>query len=375
MSDGEGHSGVTDAKSTFCPIVLWSQRKETISLKVQLAGVKDPKLDLTETSLSFKAEGNGAQGCHVYKFKLDFFQSIDPEGCVYKLSDNFMELHLTKAGKAQWWPRLVPGDTKKPHFLKLNFDKWSTESDEEALDEKEVTEAAHGTGFNGGKKPTSFNFGKIYLLTYNCLQFLFFLIIVGVCVRRRWMDASDFCPHAYSTIGWLVNSAVILSYMEAIHPILGLVKSSPMQPFVQVTGRCIALYAAWLTTGEAEGCAVNNLFIAWSLAEVIRYPTYICQLVGVEFKLLTWLRYHSWILLYPFGGYCEYVVITSAARYLDDTNSHQLSLPNHFNWAFKLSTVLRCYVLVLVSGVLVLMRHMWKMRQRKFGNRRKLKPA
>ncbi|XP_078483597.1 very-long-chain (3R)-3-hydroxyacyl-CoA dehydratase 3-like [Ciona intestinalis] len=368
-----GDNATTDME-TFYPNVLWAQRKETISLKVEIGKADAPNIKLGETSLDFEAQGTGATGEKYYKFHLDFFLPIDPEGCVYKNSPHSVEIQITKAGVGKWWPRLVPVDQKKPHFLKLNFDKWSTESDEE-----EQKAAVRSNTVNNEVKDDSNHkntAGNIYLLTYNGIQFMFFSVIFVTCLTGRLRSGSEVCPTTYDTIGWLVIFSVILSYVEAVHPVLGLVKSSWFQPFIQVSGRCFALLCLWLAEPTAkDGCSVSNLFIAWSLAEVIRYPTYTAQILGIELKALSWLRYHAWIILYPFGGYSEFEVISAAANYLDEKNIYKLTLPNIFNFSFKLSSFMRLYTAVLVIGVLVLMRHMWKMRQRKFGKRMKYKPA
>jgi len=51
------------------------------------------------------------------------------QGCVYKITPTCIDVQLTKQGEGEWWPRLIPEKAKKPHFLKLDFDRWKSESD------------------------------------------------------------------------------------------------------------------------------------------------------------------------------------------------------------------------------------------------------
>ena len=52
--------------------------------------------------------------------------------------------------------------------------------------------------------------------------------------------------------------------------------------------------------------------IPWSIAEVIRYSFYLLKEFGIEIRLLTWLRYSAFIVLYPFGVAGELLTIWSA---------------------------------------------------------------
>ena len=56
------------------------------------------------------------------------------KGCVYKIASTYIDVQLTKQGEGEWWQRLLPEKVKKPHFLKLDFDRWKSESDMEDND-------------------------------------------------------------------------------------------------------------------------------------------------------------------------------------------------------------------------------------------------
>src|SRR5258705_11999767 len=51
------------------------------------------------------------------------------------------------------------------------------------------------------------------------------------------------------------------------------------------------------------------MLIVWSTTEIIRYPFYTFTLLGnIPYELL-WLRYTTFYLLYPIGGFSEAVAI------------------------------------------------------------------
>nr|CAB3251726.1 very-long-chain (3R)-3-hydroxyacyl-CoA dehydratase 3-like [Phallusia mammillata] len=358
------------------PNVLWAQRKEIISLKVSVGDVQKPKISLTEKSLTFEAEGLGAKGWNIYKFTLDFYDEIDKEGCVYKVTPTCVDLQLTKQGEGNYWPRLIPENTKKPHFLKLDFERWRSESDDEL--EVKQKQAESGLELNQPTKEEEIAdyVQNFYLTMYNFAQFVLYSIVFIGCLYYRLKLGPDFYADTYATYGSTVIFAVLLAYLEALHGVLGIVKSPWYLTFMQVSGRTFAFFCMWLVGPEhLPRCAVWDLFVVWSCIEVIRYPYYMLQTYNMDLKPLTWLRYHAWILLYPIGGFSEYSVITSAARRFSEESMYALTLPNPLNFSLSLSAFLHVYVVFLFVGIMGLMRHLWKMRQRKYGNRRKFKPA
>jgi very-long-chain (3R)-3-hydroxyacyl-CoA dehydratase len=47
------------------------------------------------------------------------------------------------------------------------------------------------------------------------------------------------------------------------------------------------------------------MVLAWSVAEVVRYPFYALSLLGLESSVLLWLRYTLFLVLYPIGAVSE----------------------------------------------------------------------
>lgn len=79
--------------------------------------------------MSFGANGHGARGRNAYKFQMRFYQPVDDETATFTVTDHKIELLIRKAEPA-WWVRLV-ATPQKPHWLRVDFDRWRTEDDAE----------------------------------------------------------------------------------------------------------------------------------------------------------------------------------------------------------------------------------------------------
>lgn len=96
---------------------------------------------------------------------------------------------------------------------------------------------------------------------------------------------------------------------------------------------------------------------------LFRYPFYITQLYKKNIYILTWLRYTIWIPLYPLGILCESIVILRSIPYFEETQRFTISLPNEWNFAFDMPSLLRIYLLLLTfPATFFLMSHMYKLR-------------
>mmetsp|Transcript_18323 Transcript_18323/g.30782 ORF Transcript_18323/g.30782 Transcript_18323/m.30782 type:complete len:176 (+) Transcript_18323:233-760(+) len=111
------------------PNVLWAQRKNTLLLTVQLVDCPDPVIDLCpEGKVDY--QGVKQSDSTVHGFDLELFGGINPEET--KISKTLRNTFLViKKSEEGHWPRLLKAKGKTPNFLKLDFDKWVDEDDEE----------------------------------------------------------------------------------------------------------------------------------------------------------------------------------------------------------------------------------------------------
>lgn len=107
----------------------------------------------------------------------------------------------------------------------------------------------------------------------------------------------------------------IISILEIVHAYfgtlqlncithkIGLVKSSPLSTLMQVASRlfislvCIERAKVYTNWGHAA------VVLSWGLADIIRYSYYTISLVTVDNppRILRWLRYNAFLILYPSG--------------------------------------------------------------------------
>ncbi|KAJ8670829.1 hypothetical protein QAD02_002088, partial [Eretmocerus hayati] len=142
------------------------------------------------------------------------------------------------------------------------------------------------------------------------------------------------------------NAAVL----EIINAGLGLVKSNPIVTMFQVLSRVAVVCGVIMATPldfAASSPGLPLALLAWSVTEIIRYGYYFANLLGHIPFLLTWLRYTTFIILYPIGVSGELLCFYAATRY---ASAHQhawsYELPNDWNFSFS-------YLYMLVAVMLL----------------------
>ncbi|VDI26974.1 very-long-chain (3R)-3-hydroxyacyl-CoA dehydratase [Mytilus galloprovincialis] len=158
-----------------------------------------------------------------------------------------------------------------------------------------------------------------YLFLYNLFQFVGFTYITVALIVKYTRLGEAALKTGFDTVGTQLMVVQAVAVMEIVHPLLGIVKTSAIAPFLQVLGRNFSLFVILyheprLHTAPAVFC----LFFVWSAIECFRYPFYMLSTLGKKIGFITWLRYTAWIPLYPLGILLEgTVVITKVNTQLD----------------------------------------------------------
>lgn len=358
------------------PLVYWAQTERQITLKVDLKDAKLPDVEFTPKTIKFKAKGLGAaRGLNEYKFEIHFYGFIDDEESTYKVYDNKIEFTIKKC-IGEWWPRLV-ATPQKPHWLKVDFDRWRTEDD--VLDDEKPRDVIEDYSKEydrlqkeeiGYIKESS---KKVYMVFYNLAQFIGFLYVLCVMGVLYYRDGPASIQKTYASVGSAMKFIQLLQYLEVMHPMFGYTKGSPVIPFMQVTGRNFVLFIMIEFEERMQTKpAVFYVFLIWSLVEIFRYPYYISQILKKELGLLTWLRYTIWIPLYPMGILCEGIIILRNIPYFEETKRFCVEMPNKWNFSFDMPTFLKIYLILLIlPGSFMLMSHMSKTRAKKLNKTRR----
>lgn len=141
----------------------------------------------------------------------------------------------------------------------------------------------------------------------------------------------------------------------------------------------------------------------FSLSCFLSYPYYSIRLLNKNNRVITWIRYTIWIILYPLGAFLEGkinlfvlfkclvflnffflfsgLIIYKSIDYYHSKRYFTLDLPNRINFAFNFATFLQIYLGLLPFGkkisiqsnkisryyhlgLLQMMQHMWNQRKK-----------
>ena len=102
--------------------------------------------------------------------------------------------------------------------------------------------------------------------------------------------------------------------------------------------------------GAIVGLNLYTLLLSWGITEVIRYAFYAAKDLGSAPGLLTWLRYTTFIVLYPLGVASELAMVALAVPIIRQNDLLKYPMPNNFNMAFDYSVAVLLVALCYVPG-------------------------
>lgn len=106
------------------PPISWAQRNDLLYVIVNVE-CKDVDYKFTEDSMHFK--GTSVVGNKQHEVTLNFLNKINPDNVTSKNISRCLEFTINKKSIGPYWSTLT-NDKKKPHFLKVDFNKWVDES-------------------------------------------------------------------------------------------------------------------------------------------------------------------------------------------------------------------------------------------------------
>ena len=161
---------------------------------------------------------------------------------------------------------------------------------------------------------------SIYLFLYNFIQlcgwsFFFFRGVLNLINFNSLQEM-------YSNTHIILECCQYGAFLEIIHAITGIVKTSILSTSIQIIGRIsIVLLLQFVPVEISYGYLI--IFFAWSSIEIVRYSYYILNLIKKNFSnfnipyLLIWCRYTFFIVLYPIGSFGEMLIIYNAQKYFN----------------------------------------------------------
>ncbi|XP_013195322.1 very-long-chain (3R)-3-hydroxyacyl-CoA dehydratase 2 [Amyelois transitella] len=176
--------------------------------------------------------------------------------------------------------------------------------------------------------------GKLYLITYNGIQTIgwTYLLLSSAIhfLNRGTLDT--FWPEIKTTVIIFQNAAVL----EILHAAIGLVPSGVFIVLVQVYSRVFVVCGILLSAhGSTVSPGLPLCILAWSVTEIIRYAYYTLNLIGAVPQPLLFLRYSTFIILYPIGITGELLCMYHSLEEVAEKNLYTISFPNAWNFIFN----------------------------------------
>lgn len=127
---------VPAAAAPHVPGVQWAQRKDRIFLTVGVGECRDVKLTLAndEARKTGRLRFAGTSGLDgkAYELELEFYGRLNEEESKVSVRGRSVFLVLAKLAKGPHWPRLLRAEGRAPKHIKVDFNMFMDESDEEA---------------------------------------------------------------------------------------------------------------------------------------------------------------------------------------------------------------------------------------------------
>ena len=211
---------------------------------------------------------------------------------------------------------------------------------------------------------------KAYLLVYNLSQVLgwFYLNYIALPYYTSILESGSSSSGMYQDTKDILRLLLLIPYLEVFHAVTGLVKSSPVPTFFQVTMRAFVFMAICEHYETVQpSIQFSTMVLVWNMSEIIRYAYYATNLIGIPLNVLTWLRYTLFIILYPIGAgselLCMYVALPDIKR--DDTRN--IAMPNKFNVTFNFYYLVIILMVLYFPGFPQMYCHMLRQRRKVLG--------
>ena len=241
---------------------------------------------------------------------------------------------------------------------------------------------------------------KYYLLFYNLVLAILWLQVLVETIKTG--NFANVYEKTFPTLMIAQTAAV----MEIVHAFFGLVKSPVILTFFQVFSRIWTFWAVLVMTPETRkanvdfadvigkvvkggkwplkssstflshvplkmGVNVKTLCIAWGITEVVRYSFYFFKLLSPKSgppKVLVWLRYSLFLVLYPLGVASELALAYASIGPLGKSKKLDvLQMPNAMNVSLHGPTLMRVFMSCYMPVWPLLFSYMLKQRGKVLG--------
>ncbi|XP_057967704.1 very-long-chain (3R)-3-hydroxyacyl-CoA dehydratase PASTICCINO 2A [Malania oleifera] len=188
---------------------------------------------------------------------------------------------------------------------------------------------------------------RVYLSLYNWAVLVGWAQVFYLAVRTLRESSHE---HVYSAVEKPLQLAQTAAVLEILHGLVGLVRSPITATLPQISSRLFVTWGILWSFPETQNhILVSSLIISWSITEIIRYSFFgMKEAFGSAPFWLLWLRYSTFLLLYPTGITSEVGLIYIALPYIKDSEKYCIRMPNKWNFSFDY-----LYAAILTLGIYV----------------------
>ncbi|KAF7027779.1 hypothetical protein CFC21_039792 [Triticum aestivum] len=188
---------------------------------------------------------------------------------------------------------------------------------------------------------------RLYLSVYNWVVFVGWAQVLYYAVTALLAGGHE---GVYAAVERPLQLAQTAAVMEILHGLVGLVRSPVTATLPQIGSRLFLTWGILWSFPETQShILVTSLVISWSITEIIRYSFFgLKEMLGFAPSWLLWLRYSTFLILYPIGILSEVGLSYIALPYMKVSEKYFVKMPNKWNFSFDYF-----YTCVIAIGVYV----------------------
>lgn len=148
--------------------------------------------------------------------------------------------------------------------------------------------------------------GQVYLSLYNALQFIGWFWVLISALPGVLHDGQKL----WIAFGSKLYFFQMLMLIDVVNAALGLVRSPITTAVMQVASRIFVINILEYFGESRSTIGLHFLLFAWTPTEIIRYSFYLVKDTFSDIPyFLKWLRYSTFLILYPLGISGEIIVL------------------------------------------------------------------
>ncbi|XP_057416266.1 very-long-chain (3R)-3-hydroxyacyl-CoA dehydratase PASTICCINO 2A [Lotus japonicus] len=174
---------------------------------------------------------------------------------------------------------------------------------------------------------------RLYLTLYNWTVFFGWVQVLYLVLKTLKESGHE---HVYSAAEKPLILAQTAAVLEILHGLVGLVRSPITATLPQISSRLFLVWGIlWSFPETRTHVLVSSLLISWSITEIIRYLFFgFKEAFGFAPSWLLWLRYSTFLVLYPTGISSEVGLIYIVLPFIKASEKYCIRMPNTWNSSF-----------------------------------------